>query len=161
MFSPPTGIELVYTYVEPSNTPTSVFSAPTSIIAILSCNSFLSNIKFLSAKVVGTIPSISNPAFLNMLFNCLTYSLSANIICALIVKLELKFPTGSVTTVPLSNITLSGTMSIKVFPSGISISFTCIIAFCTSLIEIPAYLSLASLVMLFCTIVTYFTGIVT
>ena len=139
----------------------SVFSAPTSIIAILSCNSFLSNIKFLSASVVGTIPSISSPAFLNILFSCLTYSLSAKMICALIVNLELKLPTGSVTIVPLSSITLSGTMSISVLFSGISMSFTCIMAFCTSLIDIPAYLSFASFVILFCTIVTYFPGIVT
>jgi len=40
-------------------------------------------------------------------------------------------------------------------------SFTCIIAVCTSLIDIPEYLSFTSLVILFCTIVTYLPGIVT
>ena len=63
--------EFVYKNVDPSNTPISVFSAPTSIISILSCNSFLSNIRFLSASVSGTIPSISSPAFLNIFVNCL------------------------------------------------------------------------------------------
>ena len=108
----------------PSNTPISVFPAPMSNNIILSCISFLSNIKFLSANVIGTIPSISSPAFLNIDVSCLTKSFSANITCASIVKLALKFPTGSATTVPFSNVILSGTMSINVFPSGISISFT-------------------------------------
>ena len=82
------------------------------------------NLKINSANVIGTIPSISNPAFLNIDVNCLTKSFSANITCASIVKLALKLPTGSDTTVPFSNVILSGTISIKVFPSGISISFT-------------------------------------
>ena len=72
ILSPPTGIEFVYTKLEPSNTPISVFPAPISNNIILSCNSLLSRTKFLSANVVGTIPSISNPAFLKILCNCLT-----------------------------------------------------------------------------------------
>jgi len=161
ILSPPTGIEFVYINEFPSNTPISVFPAPMSNNIILSCISFLSNIRFLSANVIGTIPSISSPAFLNIDVSCLTKSFSANITCASIVKLALKFPTGSATTVPFSNVILSGTMSINVFPSGISISFTWIIAFCTSLTDIPEYLSFTSFVMLFCTIVTCFPGIVT
>ena len=51
-------------------------------------------------------------------------------------------------------------MSIIVFPSGTSISFTWVIALWTSLSEIPAYLSLTSLTILFWTIVTYLPGIV-
>lgn len=52
-------------------------------------------------------------------------------------------------------------MSIKILSSGMSISFICIIADVTSLLEIPAYLSFASFKILFCTIVTYLPGIVT
>ena len=147
--------------VSPSNTPISTLPAPISKSIMLSCNSFLSNIRFLWASVVGTIPSISNPAFLNIELNFLTYSLSANIICALIVKLELKLPTGSATTVPLSNVILSRTISTKTSPSGTSMSFICAIAPCTSFVVIPANLSLASLEILFCTIVMYLPGIVT
>ena len=158
---PPSGIVLVYKYEEPSNTPISVLPAPISSIITLSCNSLLSKIRFLCANVVGTKPSTSIPAFLNIDDICLTYSLSANIIWAFKVKLELKLPTGSSVVFPVSKINLSGTISIETFPSGISISLTCIIAVCTSLNDIPEYLSLASFVILFCTIVVYLPGIVT
>ena len=76
------------------------------------------------------------------------------------VKLELKLPTGSCTDFPLSKINSSVTISIICFPSGISMSFTCDMPLKTSFVDIPAYLSLASFKTLFCTIVTYFPGIV-
>ena len=159
--SPPTGIEFVYIKVCPSNTPISIFPAPMSSNIILSWSSFVSKTKFLSANVVGTIPSISNPAFLNIDVNFLTYSLWAKIICAFIVKLELILPTGSVTTVPFSNTILSNTISTKACDSGTSMSFIWLIAPWTSFIDIPEYLSFTSLTMLFWTIVTYLPGIVT
>ena len=67
---------------------------------ILSWSSFVSKTKFLSANVVGTIPSISNPAFLNIDVNFLTYSLWAKIITI-----------------------LSNTISTKACDSGTSMSF--------------------------------------
>ena len=67
MLFPPNGIVFVYLNSSPSNTPMSVFSAPTSNNITLSYNSFLSNTRFLSASVTGIIPSISTPALLNML----------------------------------------------------------------------------------------------
>ena len=161
ILSPPKGIVFVYMNAFPSNTPISVFPAPISNSITLSSNSLVSNIRFLSANAVGTIPSISIPTRLNMVDNCLTYSLSAKIICAFNVKFELKFPTGSVTTFPLSSTICDGTMSIIVFPSGISMSLACIIALWTSFNAIPANLSFNSFTMLFWTIVTYFPGIVT
>ena len=71
MLSPPNGIVFVYSNAAPSNTPISVFPAPMSIIITLSFNSLVSSIKFLSANVIGIIPSISIPAFLHMFDNCL------------------------------------------------------------------------------------------
>ena len=88
------------------------------------------------------------------------YSLSAKTICAFNVNELLKFPIGSSVIFPLSKINLSGTMSIKDWFSGISISLTCIKANCTSFDDIPAYLSFTSFVILFWTTVTYFPGIV-
>ena len=68
----------------------------------LSYNSFLSRTRFLSANVIGIIPSISIPAFLKILDNCRMYSFSANITCALTVNDDARLPTGSDTTFPLS-----------------------------------------------------------
>ena len=70
-------------------------------------------------------------------------------------------PTGSATIFPLSSIISDGTISIIVFPSGISISLACTIALWTSFNDIPANLSFSSFNMLFWTIVTSFPGIVT
>ena len=154
MLSPPRGIVFVYSKAAPSNIPISVFPAPMSIIITLSFNSLLSSIKFLSASVIGIIPSISNPAFLQILDNCLMYSLSPNITCAFKENVDTKFPTGSSTARPSSKTNLSVTISIILFPSGTSISFTCKSADDTSLVDIPAYLSFIVFVTLFCTIVT-------
>ena len=66
ILSPPSGIVFVYTYEEPSKTPISVFPAPISNTITLSFNSLTSNIKFLSARVTGTNPLMSNPTFLNI-----------------------------------------------------------------------------------------------
>ena len=81
------------------------------------------------ARVTGIIPSISIPTFLKIFESFLTYSLSARITCALIVKDDDKSPIGSVTTFPFSNILWFISTSIKIFLSGTSMSFTCIIAF--------------------------------
>ena len=81
-------------------------------------------------------------------------------ICAFSINVELKAPTGSSITFPSSNVKSFVTISIICFPSGTSISLACISALDTSLEDIPEYLSLASFVTLFCTIVTYFPGIV-
>ena len=147
--SPPSGIVFVYTNLLPSKTPISMFPAPISNSIMLSFNSFLSNTRFLSARVIGTIPSNSTPAFFKIEFIFFIYSLSTNIICACIVKLELRQPTGSCTSSPLSNIKLSVTISIIALPSGISISLICIILVLTSFTDIPAYLSFTSFIILF------------
>ena len=73
---------------------------------------------------------------------------------------ETRFPTGSSTALPSSNINLSVTMSIMLFPSGTSMSLTCNNADDTSFTETPENLSFIFFVMLFCTIVTYFPAIV-
>ena len=161
MLSPPSGMVFVYIKDSPSNTPISVFPAPISNTITLSCNSFTSKIKFLSAKVFGTIPSVSSPAFLRTVEICLVYSLSAKMICAFKVNSDDKFPTGSLVLVPSFKINSFGTISIIVFPSGTSMSLTCIMACPTSRTEIPAYLSFNSFVTLFCTMVAYFPGMVT
>ena len=127
----------------------------------MSVNSLASNIRFLSAKLTGINPSISMSIFLNMLAIFLIYSLSANITWAFNVNDALKLPIGSCTIFPLSKINSSSTISISCMPSGIVISLTCMIEDDTSFAEIPAYLSFASLVIVFCTIVTYLPGIVT
>ena len=161
ILSPPSGMVLVYTKLEPSNTPISVFPAPISNNITLSFSSLVSSTKLLCARVTGTNPSISKSTFLKIEAICLIYSLPAKITCAFNVKLPLKFPIGSVTTFPFSRINWFSTISIICLPSGTSISFTCIMLEVTSFAEIPAYLSLASFNTLFCTIVTYFPGIVT
>lgn len=106
------------------------------------------------------MPSISKPAFLKILQSSFTYSLSAKITCAFKVKLELKLPTGSSFMSPLSKTNFPGTISINVLSSGISMSFTWIIAEVTSFVDIPAYLSFVSFTIVFWTIVTYLPGIV-
>ena len=63
---------------------------------------------------------------------------------------ETRFPTGSSTALPSSNINLSVTMSIMLFPSGTSMSLTCNNADDTSFTETPENLSFIFFVMLFC-----------
>ena len=75
-------------------------------------------------------------------------------------NLLLNVPIGSSTIFPSSNMNSFITISIICFPSGTSISFAYIKLLDTSLDDIPEYLSLASFVTLFCTMVTYFPGIV-
>ena len=104
---------------------------------------------------------MSSPAFLRTVEICLVYSLSAKMICAFKVNSDDKFPTGSLVLVPSFKINSFGTISIIVFPSGTSMSLTCIMACPTSRTEIPAYLSFNSFVTLFCTMVAYFPGMVT
>lgn len=80
--------------------------------------------------------------------------------CAFIVNADTKFPTGSSTILPSSNINLSVTISIILCPSGTSISLTWSNAEDTSFADTPENLSFIFFVILFCTIVTYFPDIV-